>query len=66
MDVELTVRHRESGVGTFAQWRRASPALSFRFAPGAIGIFVRGREYHDRSRQDQLTERYRRLPRTNN
>ena len=29
-------------------------------------VFVRGREYRDRSRQDQLIERYRHLPRTNN
>jgi imidazolonepropionase-like amidohydrolase len=38
----------------------------FELSTNVEHVFVRGREYHDRSRQDQLTERYRRLPRTNN
>jgi imidazolonepropionase-like amidohydrolase len=38
----------------------------FEFSTQAEHVFVRGREYHDRSRQDQLIERYRHLPRTNN
>lgn len=36
----------------------------FEFASAPEHVFVRGREYRDRSRQDQLIERYRRLPRT--
>lgn len=38
----------------------------FELSTNVEHVFVRGREYHDRSRQDQLTERYRHLPRTNN
>jgi imidazolonepropionase-like amidohydrolase len=38
----------------------------FEFSTNVEHVFVRGREYHDRSRQDQLIERYRHLPRTNN
>jgi imidazolonepropionase-like amidohydrolase len=38
----------------------------FEFSTSVEHVFVRGREYRDRSRQDQLIERYRKLPRTNN
>ena len=38
----------------------------FELSTNVEHVFVRGREYHDRSRQDQLMERYRHLPRTNN
>ncbi len=38
----------------------------FELSTNVEHVFVRGREYHDRSRQDQLTERYRHLPRTTN
>jgi imidazolonepropionase-like amidohydrolase len=38
----------------------------FEFSTNVEHVFVRGREYRDRSRQDELTARYRRLPRTNN
>jgi imidazolonepropionase-like amidohydrolase len=38
----------------------------FELSTNVEHVFVRGREYRDRSRQDQLTERYRHLPRTNN
>ncbi|HZW53313.1 MAG TPA: amidohydrolase family protein [Candidatus Elarobacter sp.] len=38
----------------------------FEFSTSAEHVFVRGREYRDRSRQDQLIDRYRHLPRTNN
>jgi hypothetical protein len=34
----------------------------FEFSTSVEHVFVRGREYRDRSRQDLLTERYRRLP----
>jgi hypothetical protein len=29
-------------------------------------VFVRGREYHDKTRQDMLMERYKTLPGTHN
>ncbi len=38
----------------------------FEFSTRVEHVFIRGREYHDRSRQDQLIERYRHLPRRNN
>ena len=38
----------------------------FEFSTNVEHVFVRGREYHDRSRQDQLTARYRNLPPTRN
>ena len=34
----------------------------FEFATRAEHVFVRGREYHDVSRQDMLMERYKNLP----
>ncbi len=37
----------------------------FEFSTAVEHVFVRGREYRDRSRQDQLIERYRHLPRSN-
>ena len=38
----------------------------FEFTTRAEHVFVRGREYHDRTRQDLLIERYRNLPATHN
>ena len=57
-------------VGSLAPGKDANVVVwsgdPFEFSTNVEHVFVRGREYHDRSRQDQLTERYRRLPRTNN
>ena len=38
----------------------------FEFATRAEHVFVRGREYHEKTRQDLLIERYRNLPGTHN
>ena len=38
----------------------------FEFASRAEHVFVRGQEYHDKTRQDLLIERYRNLPGTHN
>ncbi|MGH7602803.1 MAG: amidohydrolase family protein [Gemmatimonadaceae bacterium] len=38
----------------------------FEFTTRVEHVFVRGREYHDKTRQDQLMERYRNLPGTHN
>jgi imidazolonepropionase-like amidohydrolase len=38
----------------------------FEFTSHAERVFVRGREYHDKTRQDLLIERYRNLPGTHN
>jgi imidazolonepropionase-like amidohydrolase len=38
----------------------------FEFSSRVEHVFVRGREYHDRTRQDLLIERYRNLPATHN
>ncbi len=38
----------------------------FEFTTRAEHVFVRGREYHDKTRQDLLIERYRNLPATHN
>jgi imidazolonepropionase-like amidohydrolase len=38
----------------------------FEFTTHAEHVFVRGREYHDKTRQDMLIERYRNLPGTHN
>ena len=38
----------------------------FELSTNVEHVFMRGREYRDRSRQDQLTERYRHLPRSTN
>lgn len=38
----------------------------FEFTTRVEHVFVRGREYHDKTRQDLLTERYRTLPNTHN
>ncbi|MDB5028665.1 MAG: amidohydrolase [Candidatus Eremiobacteraeota bacterium] len=57
-------------VGSLAPGKDANVVVwsgdPFEFSTSVEHVFVRGREYHDRSRQDQLTERYRRLPRSNN
>jgi imidazolonepropionase-like amidohydrolase len=38
----------------------------FEFTTRAEHVFVRGREYHDKTRQDLLIERYRNMPGTHN
>ena len=38
----------------------------FEFSTRAEHVFVRGREYHDKTRQDLLIERYRNMPGTHN
>ncbi|HZE09319.1 MAG TPA: amidohydrolase family protein [Gemmatimonadaceae bacterium] len=38
----------------------------FEFTTRVEHVFVRGREYHDKTRQDELMERYRNLPGTHN
>jgi hypothetical protein len=38
----------------------------FEFATRAERVFIRGREYPGMTRQDMLTERYKRLPNTYN
>jgi imidazolonepropionase-like amidohydrolase len=38
----------------------------FEFTTRVEHVFVRGQEYHDRTRQDLLIERYRNLPGTHN
>jgi imidazolonepropionase-like amidohydrolase len=57
-------------VGSLAPGKDANVVVwsgdPFEFSTNVEHVFVRGREYHDRSRQDELTARYRRLPRTNN
>lgn len=57
-------------VGSLAAGKDANVVVwsgdPFELSTNVEHVFVRGREYHDRSRQDQLTERYRHLPRTNN
>jgi imidazolonepropionase-like amidohydrolase len=53
-------------VGTLAPGKDANVVVwsgdPFEFSTAVEHVFVRGREYQDRSRQDLLTERYRRLP----
>lgn len=53
-------------VGTLQPGRVANVVVwdgdPFEFATRAEHVFVRGREYHDRSRQEMLVERYRQLP----
>jgi imidazolonepropionase-like amidohydrolase len=53
-------------VGTLAPGKDANVVVwsgdPFEFSTTVEHVFVRGREYQDRSRQDLLTERYRRLP----
>jgi imidazolonepropionase-like amidohydrolase len=57
-------------VGSLAAGKDANVVVwsgdPFEFSTNVEHVFVRGREYRDRSRQDLLTERYRHLPRTNN
>lgn len=57
-------------VGSLAPGKDANVVVwsgdPFEFSTNVEHVFVRGREYHDRSRQDQLIERYRHLPRSNN
>jgi imidazolonepropionase-like amidohydrolase len=57
-------------VGSLAPGKDANVVVwsgdPFEFSTSVEHVFVRGREYRDRSRQDQLIERYRKLPRTNN
>jgi imidazolonepropionase-like amidohydrolase len=57
-------------VGSLAPGKDANVVVwsgdPFEFSTNVEHVFVRGREYHDRSRQDELTARYRHLPRTNN
>ncbi|MEA2719198.1 MAG: hypothetical protein QOJ39_1062 [Candidatus Eremiobacteraeota bacterium] len=57
-------------VGSLAPGKDANVVVwsgdPFEFSTNVEHVFVRGREYHDRSRQDQLIERYRHLTRTNN
>jgi imidazolonepropionase-like amidohydrolase len=57
-------------VGSLAPGKDANVVVwsgdPFEFSTNVEHVFVRGREYRDRSRQDQLTERYRHLPRTSN
>ncbi len=57
-------------VGSLAPGKDANVVVwsgdPFEFSTNVEHVFVRGREYRDRSRQDQLIERYRHLPRTNN
>jgi imidazolonepropionase-like amidohydrolase len=38
----------------------------FEFTTRAERVFVRGREYNEKTRQDMLIERYRTLPNTHN
>jgi len=56
-------------VGSLAPGKDANVVVwsgdPFEFSTSVEHVFVRGHEYHDRSRQDQLIERYRKLPRTN-
>ena len=53
-------------VGTLAPGMDANVVVwsgdPFEFSTNAEHVFVRGREYRDRSREDELTGRYRRLP----
>jgi imidazolonepropionase-like amidohydrolase len=55
-------------VGSLAPGKDANLVIwsgdPFEFSTSVEHVFVRGREYRDRSRQDQLIERYRTLPRT--
>ncbi|MDQ6925156.1 MAG: amidohydrolase family protein [Candidatus Eremiobacteraeota bacterium] len=57
-------------VGSLAAGKDANVVVwsgdPFELSTNVEHVFVRGREYHDRSRQDQLTERYRHLPRSTN
>jgi imidazolonepropionase-like amidohydrolase len=57
-------------VGSLAPGKDANVVIwsgdPFEFSTSVEHVFVRGREYRDRSRQDQLIERYRTLPRKNN
>ena len=57
-------------VGSLAPGKDANVVVwsgdPFEFTTRVEHVFVRGREYHDRSRQDEFTARYRHLPRTNN
>ena len=53
-------------IGSLAPGRNANVVVwsgdPFEFATRAEHVFVGGREYNGRSRQDQLTEKYRTLP----
>jgi imidazolonepropionase-like amidohydrolase len=57
-------------VGSLAPGKDANVVVwsgdPFEFSTNVEHVFVRGHEYHDRSRQDQLTARYRKLPPTRN
>jgi imidazolonepropionase-like amidohydrolase len=57
-------------VGSLQPGREANVVVwsgdPFEFTTRAEHVFVRGREYHDKTRQDLLMERYRNLPATHN
>jgi imidazolonepropionase-like amidohydrolase len=57
-------------VGSLQPGREANVVVwsgdPFEFSTRAEHVFVRGREYHDKTRQDLLMERYRNLPNTHN
>src|SRR3954464_3987270 len=57
-------------VGSLQPGREANVVVwsgdPFEFTTRVEHVFVRGREYHDRTRQDLLIERYRNLPATHN
>lgn len=57
-------------VGSLQPGREANVVVwsgdPFEFTTTAEHVFVRGREYHDKTRQDLLMERYRNLPNTHN
>ncbi|HEX2693446.1 MAG TPA: amidohydrolase family protein [Gemmatimonadaceae bacterium] len=57
-------------VGSLQPGREANVVVwsgdPFEFSTRVEHVFVRGKEYHDRTRQDMLMERYRNLPSTHN
>jgi imidazolonepropionase-like amidohydrolase len=57
-------------VGSLQPGREANVVVwsgdPFEFSTRVEHVFVRGREYHDKTRQDMLMERYRNLPSTHN
>lgn len=62
-----TVFGEAGRIGSLAAGRDANVVVwsgdPFEFATVAEHVFVRGHEFNDRSRQDQLIERYKQLPR---